>query len=123
MTPEDRAAEVIHLAELDNLLAGLTRTERSRWHSLIGLAITEALAEARAVCEHAADRRALAELILGRPVAEAELEEAETFPCTITCFVCDGLGKLGEVKCYGCNGQGVMVDHGPPLPGSTPEGT
>jgi len=33
-------------------------------------------------------------------------------PGTIACFVCDGLGSLGEVHCRACNGAGVIGDSG-----------
>jgi hypothetical protein len=110
MTPEQRAAKLLHDAAEQNLTDGYTRTETAKWHALIAVAITEALREARDRCQFIPDRIAIGELMVG------ELPESKL----IDCFVCGGIGTLGSVTCQGCNGAGVIADSGPmpdPAPG------
>lgn len=104
MTPEGRAADVLHrAAELGMVLL---KTDQPKWHSLIAAAITDALVEARGVCTYVSDRDAISDLMIGHvrqtPVASGVLE----------CFVCEGVGKLGSVDCYACAGRGIIADSG-----------
>ena len=115
MTPEARAAALLHHAAEANLLDGYERSAVARWHALVTGCITEALREARDLCRYVPDRIRIGELLVsGLPAPN------ETGPGAIECFVCDGSGKIGAVDCRACNGMAVIMDSGPmpdPAPG------
>ncbi len=109
MTPEARAAALLNAASDTALLDGYQRHEVARWHSLISVAIGEALREARDLCQYLPDRIAIGELMIG----EKPFDQSAS-PGLIECFVCEGLGRIGAVECRACNGVGRIADSGPP---------
>jgi hypothetical protein len=123
VTPEARAAKAMHEAGESGLT--ILQADVPKWHSVIALAIRDALIEARGVCTFIPDRDHITDLFLGtEPPAEPLVPDYEAPPSPpaglLTCFVCNGVGALGSVSCLACNGRGVIADSGPapdPNPG------
>jgi hypothetical protein len=111
VTPEGRAADVIHRATELGLV--IQQQHGPKWHSLIAAAITDALVEARGSCSYTSDRDAISDLMIGRATV-AGYGPPNTAAGVIECFVCEGAGKLGAVDCHACAGKGIIADSGAP---------
>lgn len=131
MTPEERATDALREAGIIGLPTS------PALHSIIAVAVRDALTEARSLCTYIPDRDRISDMMIGGPRSTAALETTPAAPINtygtselwgrtppapgdppigviITCFVCEGIGSIGSVTCHACNGRGQIQDSGPP---------